>query len=117
MKKILVVDDDPEMGRLLRTLFELEGYEVTVTSRYPEILPSVRHTMPDIILLDVRVQDKETIELMRQLRQDDELAHIPVIMTSGMDVKTACLEAGAAQFVLKPFLPSDMTKIVVDLLG
>ncbi len=117
MNTILVIDDDQEMGRLLMTLFELEGYQVTVASQYYKIMPTLRQTRPDVVLMDVRVQGRETVELMRQIRQDEELSQIPVVMTSGMDVKRACLEAGATAFVLKPFLPSEMTKTVTDLLG
>mgnify|MGYP006295773025 CR=1 FL=1 len=117
MLRITVIDDDPEMGRLLKTLFELEGYQVTSVSRYQEVLPTIEQSAPDVVLMDVRVQGKETIDLMRQMSQDENLACIPVIMTSGMDLKEACLAAGAQAFVLKPFLPSEMTRTVTELLS
>ena len=117
MPRITVIDDDPEMGRLLKTLFELEGYQVTSASKYQDILPTIKNAEPDIVLMDVRVQGKETIDLMRQICQDETMAPIPVVMTSGMDLKEACLAAGARAFVLKPFLPSEMTRMVTELLG
>jgi CheY-like chemotaxis protein len=117
MLRITVIDDDPEMGRLLKTLFELEGYQVTSASKYQDVLPTITRAEPDVVLMDVRVQGKETIDLMRQMSQDKTMASIPVVMTSGMDRKEACLAAGAKAFVLKPFLPSEMTRMVTELLG
>jgi CheY-like chemotaxis protein len=95
MPSITVIDDDPEMGRLLKTLFELEGYQVTLASRFRDILPTIRKAEPDVVLMDVRIQGEETIVLMRQMSQDEIIGSIPVVMTSGMDLKEACLAAGA----------------------
>lgn len=116
MSTILVVDDDQEMGRLLRTLFELEGHKVVVTRYYGEVLPAIRRVFPDAIVLDVRVQSKETIDLVREMRQEKRLARIPVLMTSGLDRSRECLQAGADRFVLKPFLPDELVEIVASLL-
>jgi DNA-binding response OmpR family regulator len=113
---ILVVDDDREMGRLLKTLFELEGHQVVVEPVYQEILPAARRILPDVILMDVRVHGRETIELVRRMREEDGLASIPVVMASGMDCRRECLEAGAECFVLKPFLPDELVRLVMDLL-
>jgi CheY-like chemotaxis protein len=116
MDIILVIDDDQEMGRLLRTLFELEGYEVHVAAQYEDVMPSLAASCPDVVLLDVHLQGKETSGLMRQIRQDEQLSDIPVIMTSGMAIEDACLDAGATVFVPKPFLPSELTRVVKELL-
>jgi CheY-like chemotaxis protein len=112
----MVVDDDREMGRLLRTLFELEGYQVVLTRSYGEILDTLHRIQPDVVLMDVRVQGKETIDLLREIRQDEELAHTPVVMTSGMDRRRECTDAEADLFVLKPFLPDDLVQVVGRLL-
>jgi CheY-like chemotaxis protein len=117
MSKILVVDDDREMGRLLKTLFELEGYEVVVASNYHEIVPAILRSQPDLVLLDLHVQGRETVELVRQMQQDERFKRLPVIMTSGMDLGEACLRAGAREFVLKPFMPTDMAELVKRLLN
>lgn len=117
MKRIVVVDDDPQMGRLLKILFELEGYEVFVARQYGDILPTIREAQPDVVLMDVRVQGRETFHLLREMRRDQALAHIPVVMTSGMNCQRECLEAGANQFVLKPFVPDEMVRVVGSLVG
>jgi len=113
---IMVVDDDEDISRLLRTLFELEGHRVVVTSTYDEVLPLFRRSLPDAVLMDVLVQGRETIELIRQMRQEEgRAAQIPLVMTSAMDRSWECLEAGADLFVLKPFLPDELVQMVSSL--
>lgn len=117
MRKIVIVDDDPNMSRLMRTLFELEGFEVASAQRYQEILPIIRQVRPDAVLMDVRVQGKETLDVVRQMRQEPALTNIPVVMTSGMDYRKQCLEAGANGFMLKPFIPDEIIRMVGTLIG
>lgn len=116
MKKIVVVDDDPHMGRLLRILFELEGFEVVTAQRYQDILPTIQQAQPDAILMDVRVQGQETLDLVRQMRQEPGLKNTPVVMTSGMDYQKQCLDAGANCFLLKPFVPDEVVQTIDTLL-
>lgn len=116
MSKLVIVDDDPQMGHLLRLLFELEGFEVTVARRYQDILPTIQQTRPDVVLMDVRVQGQETLGLVCQMRQEQGLAQIPVVMTSGMDYQKQCLAAGATCFVPKPFIPDEMIRLIHNLL-
>ena len=115
MSTIMVVDDDREMGRLMKTLFELGHHRVIVTPTYQDILPVMRQALPDAVLMDVRVQGQETIDLVRQVRQEARIAHIPVVMTSGADCRPQCLEAGADGFVMKPFLPDELVDMIVGL--
>ena len=117
MSTVWIVDDDREIGRLLKTLFELENHRVLVFRTYQEVLPALRQALPDVVLMDVLVQGRETIELVRQMRQEEGTAHVPVVMTSGMDCGQQCLDAGANLFVLKPFLPDELVKTVADLVG
>ncbi len=117
MRKIVIVDDDPQMSRLMRTLFELEGFEVFTAQRYQDILPVIQQAQPDAVLMDVRVQGRETLDVVRQMRREPDLTKIPVVMTSGMDYQRQCLEAGANCFLLKPFIPDEMVRMVGTLLG
>jgi CheY-like chemotaxis protein len=112
----LVVDDDPEVGRLLSILFELEGHQVILVPAYQEVMPVLRQTLPDAVVMDLRIQGRETIELVRQMRQEERLAHIPVVMTSGADCYQRCVEAGADLFLLKPFPPHQLIEAVGSLL-
>jgi len=116
MSKIVIVDDDPQMSRLLRVLFELEGFEVVIAQRYQDILPTIQQARPDAVLMDVRVQGRETLDLVRQMRQEPVLTDIPVVMTSGMDYRRQCLEAGANCFLPKPFIPDEVVQTIGTLL-
>lgn len=117
MRKIVVVDDDPNMSRLMRILFELEGFEVITAQRYQEILPLIQQVRPDVVLMDVRVQGRETLDVVRQIRREPDLTNIPVVMTSGMDYRKQCLDAGANCFLLKPCVPDEIVRTVGTLLG
>ncbi len=117
MSTVLIIDDDREMVRLLRTLFELEGFQVATVSSYDEVLPTCRRVRPDAILMDVRLRGRETLDLARQIRREEGLASVPLIMTSGMNCRHACLEAGADIFLLKPFLPDELVRTVQGLLS
>lgn len=117
MRKIVIVDDDPNMSRLLRILFELEGFEVVTAQRYQDILPTIQQARPDAVLMDVRVQGRETLDLVRQIRREPDLTDTPIVMTSGMDYQRQCLDAGATCFLLKPFVPDEMVRTVDTLLG
>jgi CheY-like chemotaxis protein len=113
---IMLVEDDREIGRLMRFLFELEGLHVVATDDYDEVLPLLHQALPDVVLMDVLLQGQQTIELMRQMRQSDgDTARIPVVMTSAVDYGPECLQAGADHFILKPFLPDEVVQEVIDL--
>jgi CheY-like chemotaxis protein len=113
---IMLVEDNQDMGRLMRFLFELEGYRVVTTDDYDNVLPLLCQAHPDAVLMDVQVQGRETINLVHQIRQLGEWAtRIPIVMTSAMDYRHRCLEAGADQFVLKPFLPDEVVQDITDI--
>jgi DNA-binding response OmpR family regulator len=113
---ILVVDDDPEVGRLLSIVLELEGHQVTLVADYREVLPALRRDPPDVVVMDLRIQGRETTQLVRQMRREKKLARIPVVMASGTDCRERCVEAGADMFVLKPFAPRQLVEAVSGLL-
>ncbi len=116
MSTVLIVDDDQGMIRLLRTLFELEGFQVVTVSSFEDVLPTCREVRPDVILMDLRLRGQETLPLLQQIRREDGLSNIPVVMTSGMNCRTRCLDAGADLFLLKPFLPDELVQKVREVL-
>lgn len=101
--RILVVDDDPDISEMVAILLESEGYEVVVAATGTAALPTFRAEYPDLVLLDVMLPGMSGVEVARQIRQESD---VPIIMmsalTDSVDV-VAGLEAGADDYVTKPF--------------
>ncbi len=111
--KIMLVEDDPTMQAVLRTLLEIEGFQVAqfVHPRdLDDIVQSIRNASPDVILLDVHLRDISGYDVVQRIRQDAKMGKMRVIMTSGMDVKDQCMAAGADDFLLKPYMPDELMK-------
>lgn len=105
ISKILIIDDDPTTCSLLETVLQMEDYE-TVSSNDVEdddIIALIEKTSPHFIVLDYNLGSTETLKYITDIRASKAWADLPVIMTSGMDRKRECLEAGANEFLLKPF--------------
>lgn len=109
----MLVEDDATMQAVLRTLLELEGFQVSVAPDKKEIvdiIQSIRDAHPDIILLDVHLHKASGFDVLQQLRQDSDagMKQTRVIMSSGSDVKDQCLKAGADDFLMKPYMPDEL---------
>ncbi|MBN1977686.1 MAG: response regulator [Anaerolineae bacterium] len=118
MHTVMLVEDDREMGRLMRFLLELEGYRVVSTDVYEDVLPLLQETLPDVIFMDVHVHGKETIDLIQRVRVlDGQAADTVLVMTSARDCYLECLRAGADRFIPKPFLPDQIIEEIGGLCG
>ncbi len=106
--KVLVVDDNQVMLNLLKTLLELEGGEAITVARVESIIPTAREVEPDLIMLDFHLAGRDSMEILRQIKSDERLQDIPVIVASGMDRADAARKMGADDFILKPFRPSEL---------
>ena len=110
--KILIVDDDRATSTLLRTLFEIEGFTGVVCPRPDDVLNTVRRERPDVVLMDVHLAEVDSIGILRELRADVELQTVPVVMTSGMDMREECEANGASGFIQKPFKPVELVALI-----
>jgi CheY-like chemotaxis protein len=118
MPKVMIVDDDRTTVSLLETLLEMDGFEVITEARKDLILPGIRSAAPDIVLMDVFLaQSDDGMGVLADLRSTPDLADVRVVMTSGMDLEEQCLAAGANAFLLKPYTPDQLSKIIQDNLG
>lgn len=116
MFTILVVDDDKTFLRLLQTMLKMEGYDTVMRSAPEEVVTTVREEDPALVLMDIHIRDRDTLGALRELKHDEQLRDIPVIMTSGMDRRQECLDAGANAFILKPFRPSEMLDTIAEMI-
>ena len=110
--KILIVDDDRATSTLLRTLFEIEGFVGIVCPKPEDVLNTVRRERPEVVLMDVHLAEVDSIQILREIRADAELQTVPVVMTSGMDVREKCEANGASAFMQKPFKPSELVALI-----
>ncbi|HVN55098.1 MAG TPA: response regulator [Anaerolineaceae bacterium] len=114
MPKILIIEDDETMLSLLETFLQIEGFDVTVYSgkNIESPLRVIRQEVPEVILMDVHLQNGNGMEITRQIRKDPALKPIRVIMTSGMEMSHQSFSAGADGFLLKPYMPEDLVRMI-----
>ena len=104
MKKILVVDDEPDIRKYLALRLQSRGFDVLTAKCGMEALESVKQVVPDLILLDIKMPKLSGYEVLRHLRQDPATSVIPVIfVTAHADPKDEEDDVRADDFILKPF--------------
>ncbi len=103
--RILVVDDIARNIRLLEAVLGGEGYEVVPASSGEDALRQIGERLPDLILLDIRMPGIDGYEVCRRVRSDEATAFVPIVMVTSAEgeERRAALEAGADDFVVKPF--------------
>jgi DNA-binding response OmpR family regulator len=110
---LLIVDDEPQVADVLRDFLEEHGYAVTCASNGHDALVLASLSRPDVVLLDIRMPDRDGPEVLCDLVALD--SSIPVIMVSGADdeeLACALLKAGAFDYVGKPFMLDRLREVV-----
>jgi len=100
---ILVIDDEPQIRRVLRATLSAHGYAISDAKNGEEALDSIRKERPDLVLLDVNMPGMGGIETCREIRR---ISEAPIIMLTVRDAerdKVSALDAGADDYVVKPF--------------
>lgn len=110
MPKVMLIEDDRVMLSLLSTLLKLEGYDIAVLREDGEaaIVQAICSSPPDLVLMDVNLRGANGLSILRQVRQHLGCQNVRFLMSSGMDVRKDCLESGADDFILKPYMPEDL---------
>ncbi len=111
MAKILIVDDDHTIGLMLKDILEFNGHEVTVTQEPRKTKEHLINNDIDLLLLDKLISGVDGTDVCKTLKEDKEVAHIPVIMMSALhNVDEICKSAGAVDFLSKPFDMETLTE-------
>ncbi|HET9671344.1 MAG TPA: response regulator transcription factor [Actinomycetota bacterium] len=108
MSRVLVVDDEPQIRRALRTSLEAHGYEVLAVGTGGEAVVGAAEAAPELLLLDLGLPDLDGTEVIRRVRGFSE---VPIIVLSVRDRqhdKVAALDAGADDYVTKPFAMEEL---------
>jgi CheY-like chemotaxis protein len=118
-KKILVAEDEPDIRALIEFTLKFAGYEVVAVKNGQEAVEAAHNELPDLILLDVRMPQMTGYEACEIIKSDPDIQHIPVVFLSAKGQEKeilAGLEAGATEYLLKPFAPDELTKRIIELL-
>ena len=110
-KRILVVDDDRNLRKIIQTNLELAGYDVTTASSGNEALRVLDAMQPDLIVLDVMMPLMDGYEVARRIRRHPSNTSVPIIMLtakSEVEDKLAGFDAGADDYMTKPFGPQEL---------
>src|SRR5439155_11466465 len=115
MERVLIVDDDPDIQRLVSYNLSQAGFEVTAAESGRKALESVQKHPPDLIILDLMLPDVDGVEVCRTLRQRENSRRIPIVMlTARSDEidRVIGFELGADDYVMKPFSPRGLVRRV-----
>jgi CheY-like chemotaxis protein len=120
MAKILIAEDERDIRELITFTLQIAGHQVVAASNGEEAWQAAGRENPDLILMDVRMPRMTGYEACRKIKADPQTVSIPVAFLSakGQDgeVQTG-LEAGAAEYILKPFEPAQLLERVASLLA
>ena len=110
-KKILVVDDEPNIIKLLESRLSHSGYDIITAVDGKTCLKKAKDEKPDLILLDIILPGLNGFEVCKHLKKDQETKDIPIIMLTSLAQEqdlSKGLEEGASCFITKPFNPADL---------
>lgn len=118
-KKILVVDDEPEIVELLKTRLEVSGYQVVTAGNGVTALRTVKEERPDLLILDMMLPDIQGSTICAQIKADEKYSFIPVILLTARSSdydKDVVRTIKADAYITKPFKQEVLLKTVKDLL-
>lgn len=119
MTRILIAEDDQDIRELVVLTLQFNGFDVESVEDGEAAVNAAQSNQFDLILMDVRMPRMTGYEACRQLKAMDSTRHIPIIFLSAKGQETEVqtgLEAGAEQYILKPFAPDELVKTITDFL-
>src|SRR5881394_4680077 len=117
-ERILVLDDDPDIGTMIKMMLEYKGYSVTVSDRAELAQQTLNSGGVDLVIMDMLLSGVNGTDLCIDLKKNKSTSHIPVIMISAHpNAKEICLQAGADEFISKPFDMNDILSKIDRLLN
>lgn len=119
-RKVLVVDDEPDVLLLCRVNLEFEGYEVLDAADGEEAMRRMREERPDVVLLDVMMPHMDGWQVLEAIKADERLRETPVVMLTAKVQDQDQIRGwsrGAADYVTKPFSPLALSQVLQDVLA
>jgi DNA-binding response OmpR family regulator len=120
-KRVVCIEDEPEMIDLVRLILGRKGFEVIGANGGVEGLEAVRREKPDLVLLDLMMPDMDGWEVYQQIKADEDLRHIPVVVVTAkaqsIDKVLGLHIAKVDDYITKPFGPQELLESVAKILG
>lgn len=119
-RRILVVDDEPHIRRVLHAMLGKEGFEVALASDGAQGLKKLAAQRVDLVILDLIMPGANGLEILAKIRTDPERSDLPVIILTakGQDTdREAAIAGGANDFLTKPFSPKKLVARIREILG
>ena len=114
-KHILIIDDNKDLLMMLTAMLKTKGYQISVCETPENIVALIKEVKPDIILMDMLLSGADGRELCKEIKADEAVASIPLLMLSAYPQAVHdCMAAGADAFIEKPF---DMKALLEKLAG
>jgi DNA-binding response OmpR family regulator len=110
--RTVLAEDDSTMVHLLSRLLSMEGFDVDALPVDADVVAAVAEGRPDILLLDMVFGRQNGLEVLDRVRQLPSAKELYVVMISGLNVREECLQHGADEFLLKPFMPDDLIALL-----
>ncbi len=111
-KRIMVLEDEKTLYELLHDLLGFEGYEVSRPQNLQNLIEEMRVQLPDAMLIDVNLKGANGLDLLDQIRADEKLKSIPVLLSSGLDYRRESQKRGADGFLMKPYMPEELVNLL-----
>ncbi len=119
-KKVIIVEDEPNIAESLNFILNRAGYEVKWVSDGNDAVFEIQNMQPDVVILDVMLPNRSGLEILRDLRAAPAISKTPVLMLSAKgqtkDLAIA-IETGADHYMVKPFSNADVLAKVTELAG
>jgi DNA-binding NarL/FixJ family response regulator len=119
-KRLLIVDDEPDLLRAVATCLRAEGYDVVTAQSGAEALLRVAETLPDLVISDIRMPGMDGYTLTRQLRASPRTDLIPIVFLTAKDRTSDRVEgfrSGVDVYLTKPFEPDELLAVIANIIN
>ena len=119
-KRILIIDDEPDVLKLAAFRLKRWGYEILTANDGQTGLEIIENERPDLVLLDLRLPNLDGVDVCRQVKNNEALKHIPIILftaTADIAVAETAKQVGADGYIVKPFEPEQLLEKIQSVAG
>ncbi|NNU95289.1 ATP-binding protein [Anoxybacillus sp. EFIL] len=115
---VIIVEDDENLAALLEAELKDSGFRVKLVKEGKEAIELIQKEKPDAVVLDIMLEEHDTSgwDVLKALKQNEELAHIPIIISSALEEREKGMALGANSYLVKPYQPSQLSKTILQML-